>query len=281
MKTGVVFDLKEFAVFDGPGMRQTVFLKGCPLRCNWCHNPEGLCVAPELMVSVASCTHCGACKKVCTHENCISCGACVTACPLRLRHIAGTEMTSEELCAKLRENSEYYAKYGGGVTFSGGEPLMQAEFLMETLEKLPDLHKAIETSAYVAPEIFRRVVERLDYVMMDIKLFDREKHKKFCGVDNTWILENARQLCEGDKPFVIRIPVIPGVNDDAENMENTAKWVAGARSLEKVELLPYHKTAGAKYEMVGRAYDPQFDTEQPVRISQAIFESYGIRSEVL
>lgn len=281
MNTGVIFDIKEFAVFDGPGMRQTVFFKGCPLRCTWCHNPEGLCPEPELMVSTAACTHCGACKKACRHEKCISCGDCIAACPLRLRKIAGTRMTSGELCARLRENSGYYAAYGGGVTFSGGEPLMQAPFLIETLDSLSDLHRAIETSGYAPPAVFEQVLDRLEYVMMDLKIFDREKHLRYCGVDNTWILENARTLCDGDTPFVIRIPMIPGVNDDDENIDKTARWIAGAKHLEKVELLPYHKTAGAKYEMVGRNYDPGFDPEQTLRLPQQIFTSYGIRSEVL
>lgn len=281
MRTGTVFDLKEFAVYDGPGMRQTVFLKGCPLRCNWCHNPEGLSMEPQLMVSRASCTGCGRCREVCTNEHCISCGRCVEVCPLHLRRIAGTVMTSGQLVELIRKDSGYYARYGGGVTFSGGEPLMQAEFLMEVLDQIPDLHRAIETSGFTDGETFRRVVERLDYVMMDIKIFDGALHRRYVGADNRQILANAKQLCAGDTPFVIRIPVIPGVNDNQENFRRTAEWVAGARALEKVELLPYHKTAGAKYEMVGKKYEPMFDTDRKVAVSQQIFAEYGIRSEVL
>lgn len=281
MRTGTVFDLKEFAVYDGPGMRQTVFLKGCPLRCNWCHNPEGLSMEPQLMVSRASCTNCGRCREVCTNEHCISCGRCVEVCPLHLRRIAGTVMTSGQLVELIRKDSGYYARYGGGVTFSGGEPLMQAEFLMEVLDQIPDLHRAIETSGFTDGETFRRVVERLDYVMLDIKIFDSALHRRYVGADNRQILDNAKQLCAGDTPFVIRIPVIPGVNDNQENFRRTAEWVAGARALEKVELLPYHKTAGAKYEMVGKKYEPMFDADRKVAVSQQIFAEYGIRSEVL
>lgn len=281
MRTGIIFDIKEFAVFDGPGMRQTVFFKGCPLRCNWCHNPEGLEAKPQLMVSTASCLHCGKCAEVCTHKDgCIACGACVPVCPLRLRRIAGERLTSQELADRIRRDSGYYAKYGGGVTFSGGEPLMQADFLIEVLQELSDVHRAIETSGFCAGEKFREAAN-LDYVMMDIKLFDGEAHRRYTGVDNRQILENARFLCEGDTPFVIRIPVIPGVNDSEENFRSTARFLAGAPALEKVELLPYHRTAGAKYKMVGRAYRPMFDVEQKVWISQQIFEEYGIRSEVL
>lgn len=282
MKTGTIFDIKEFAVFDGPGMRQTVFFKGCPLRCSWCHNPEGLDTAPQLMVSAASCLHCGKCAEVCRHpEGCTACGACIPVCPLHLRHIAGEKMTSEELAQRIRRDSGYYARYGGGVTFSGGEPLMQADFLIEVLRMLPELHRAVETSGFCAGEKFREAVENLDYVMMDIKLFDGEAHKRYTGADNRQILENARFLCEGDTPFVIRIPVIPGVNDNEENFRSTAEWIAGAPALQKVQLLPYHKAAGAKYKMAGKEYRPAFDAERPVWISQKIFEEYGIRSEVL
>lgn len=281
MKTGVIFDLKEFAVYDGPGIRQTVFLKGCPLRCNWCHNPEGLSVNPQLMVSPSSCLHCGKCKEVCEHETCVSCGNCVPVCPLNLRHISGERVTSEELVKRLRINGGYYARYGGGVTFSGGEPLLQADFLVEVLEQIPDMHTAIETSGYCQPEVFQEVVKHLDYIMMDMKIFDDELHRKYTGVSNEQILENARHLCRGDKPFVIRIPVIPGVNDNEENYRQTAKWLKGAKNLEKVQLLPYHKTAGAKYAMVGKEYRPLFDPEKKVWMKEDIFQEYGIRSEIL
>lgn len=281
MEKGIIFDIKEFAVFDGPGMRQTVFLKGCPLHCSWCHNPEGLCMQPQLMVSTASCLHCGRCKEVCEHETCIACGKCIPVCPLHLRRIAGTEMTSEELAEKIRKDSGYYARYGGGVTFSGGEPLLQVDFLTEVLEQLSDLHRAIETSGYCKPEKFWQVLQHLDFVMMDIKLFDRDKHKQYTGVYNTVILQNAKTLCEEETPFVIRIPVIPGVNDDEENYRQTAAFLSGAKALQRVEFLPYHKTAGAKYSMVGKEYRPDFDPEQGVWISKKIFEDYGIRSEVL
>ena len=175
-------------------------------------------------------------------------------------------MTSEELILRIRKSSDYYARYGGGVTFSGGEPLMQAEFLTEVLSGIPEVHRAVETSGYCEEDVFRKVIAHLDYVMMDIKMFDAVLHKKYTGVDNKKILGNAR---------------IPGVNDNEENFRSTAKWIAGAKALIKVELLPYHKTAGAKYAMVKKEYRPAFDPEQTVWVSQKVFEEYGIRSEVL
>ena len=281
MKTGTVFDIKEFAVHDGPGMRQTIFMKGCPLRCSWCHNPEGLSCAPQLMVSHAACIHCGRCAQVCDRKTCTACGACVRVCLVHIRRITGVRMTSRELAELIRKDSGYYARYGGGVTFSGGEPLMQGEFLLEVLRELPELHRALETCGYCSRELFERALEHLEYVMMDIKLCDPEKHIRYTGVDNKVILQNARALCQGETPFVIRIPVIPGVNDNEENYRATAELLKGARALLRVEFLPYHKTAGAKYAMLGEEYRPDFDPEAGIWISQKIFEEYGIRSVVL
>ena len=158
---------------------------------------------------------------------------------------------------------------------------MQADFLLEVLKQLSDVHCAIETSGFCNPEKFKEVLAHLDYVMMDIKLFEREAHKHYTGVDNTVILENARTLCAGETPFVIRIPVIPGVNDNDANYRATAEFLAGAKALQKVEFLPYYKTAGAKYGMVGKEYQPDFDPEQSVHINRKIFEDLGIATEVL
>lgn len=281
METGIIFDIKEFAVFDGPGMRQTVFLKGCPLRCRWCHNPEGLLAAPQLMIRTSSCIRCGKCRDICKTGQCTVCGKCVMVCPLHLRSITGKEMTVSELVQVLEKNSGYYSRYGGGVTFSGGEPLMQHDFLRSVLKRIPDMHRAVETSGYASEDIFEEVLEHLDYVIMDFKIFDGELHRRYTGAGNTPILLNIKKLCSGNIPFVIRIPVIPGVNDNEKNYRDTARFIAGAKALEKVELLPYHKTAGAKYGMAGMEYRPGFDTNRSVWISEKIFAEYGIRSEVL
>ena len=196
--TGTVFDIKEFAVFDGPGIRTTVFLKGCPLRCQWCHNPEGLSPKPQLMVSSASCVHCGACSRVCKHpDNCIACGACVPYCRLGLRKIAGTVWTVEELAERLQRDADVYQMSGGGVTFSGGDPLMQWDFVSEVISCLKGIHTAIETSGYTSDEIFRQAMGTLDLIMMDWKVSDPVKHLHYTGVDQAPFAVTPRCLLPG------------------------------------------------------------------------------------
>lgn len=281
METGVIFHVEEFAIHDGPGIRQMVFLKGCPLRCSWCHNPEGLVPYPQMMVSKSNCISCGACEKVCRQNSCIACGVCVPVCPLNLRKVVGTRLSSEKLANMVKSKNDYYRKYGGGVTFSGGEPLMQGDFLLEVLDQIPGTHCALETSGYAAADMFRRVAEHMDYIFLDLKIMDRDKHIKYTGVDNTAILDNAKFLCRQEIPFVIRIPLIPGINDDEENYEQTARFLSGAKALLRVELLPYNKSAGAKYAMLGVEYTPQFDQQAAPSIRQDIFKKYGIGSAVL
>lgn len=279
--SGIVFDVKEFAVYDGPGIRTTVFMKGCPLRCQWCHNPEGLSPKPQLMVSRAACVDCGACRKVCVNEECVSCGKCIPYCRLGLRKIAGQRIEADVLAKKLLRGRKLMEETGGGVTFSGGEPLMQWDFVEEVISHLDGLHTAIETSGYASDAVFERMMGTVDYIMMDMKLTDPDMHKRFCGVDNAPILCHADMLCAGDTPFVIRIPLIPGVNDTEEHLTAVAERIKGAKSLVRVELLPYHKTAGAKYGMAGIEFRPEFDTEQAVRVWPEIFEQRGITAITL
>ena len=274
---GTVFDIKQLAVFDGPGLRTTVFLKGCPMRCMWCHNPEGLSPEPQLMVSKNNCTHCGKCVSVCPSPGrCIQCGKCIRVCPNNLRKICGTRCTPEQLASVLKKDTDYLTAMGGGITFSGGEPTMQADFVAETCGLLPGVHLAVETCGYASSAAFQKVIDCMDYIMMDLKLIDPELHKKYCGVDNAPILRNLEYLKKTGKPFRIRIPVIPGVNDTDINFEATAKLLQGCEYLEKVELLPYHKTAGAKYSMVDMTYEPDFDINVKPRLNTVLFESFDI-----
>lgn len=247
---GVIFDIKEMAVHDGPGIRTTVFFKGCPLRCKWCHNPEGLSSEPQLMFKEARCVKCGRCLKKCDHPECQPFGKCIHICPQNCLEIAGRSVEAKELTEELRKNAEILGESFGGFTFSGGEPLAQPKFLAELIKELKEFNLCIETSGYAPSEVFREAVQNLDYIIMDIKLADSEQHKKFTGVGNEIILRNFEFLKNSGKQYLIRTPLIPNITDTKENLCNIEKLI-GASDWER---LPYNKMAGAKYKMLGMSY---------------------------
>lgn len=250
MLSGIVFSIEEFAINDGPGIRTTVFLKGCPLRCAWCHNPEGWSPEPQWLTKKGRKERCG------------------------------YAIGADELAAKLLRDKDLYRDSGGGVTFTGGEPLMQAPFLCEVMYRLPGVHKAVETSGYGSEQAFAGVLEAADLLLFDIKLADPALHRRYTGVDNARILANLQTLKASGKPFVARIPLIPGVNDTPQNLEATAQLLEGAAGLQRAELLRYHKTAGAKYPMVGLPYNPPFDENKAPEIHDT-FTERGIKLMIL
>lgn len=248
--TGTIFDIKEMAVHDGPGIRTTVFFKGCPLRCKWCHNPEGLISAPQLMYKAARCQKCGLCQKECDHEICKPFGRCVLVCAENCLEVSGRRVEAGALAAQLRKSAAVLGDRFGGFTISGGEPLAQPEFLLALLKELKGCHLCIETSGYADRQTFHKVIEKLDLVIMDIKLADSAAHKQYTGVSNEQILENFRILTESGKPYIVRTPLIPNITDTKENLA-AIKVLIGDSPWEQ---LPYNQMAGAKYKMLGMEY---------------------------
>lgn len=250
---GLIFDIQRFSVFDGPGIRTNVFFKGCNLRCKWCHNPESQESRPQLMVYQSKCVGCGKCVGICGNtftESCTACGKCAEACEHGARKITGKEMTSEEVFSLVRRDIEFYRTSGGGVTLSGGEPLLQADFAAEVLRlcKTEGIHTAIETAACVPQSAFEKVLPFLDLVLCDIKCIDEKLHKELTGVSNRQILQNAEWLKTTGKNIIFRMPVIPGLNDGETEK---VKEFAGDFPL---ELMAYHVTGNSKYENLGRDY---------------------------
>ena len=248
---GIIFDIKEFSIHDGPGARFTVFMKGCPLRCLWCHNPEGLSSKPQMMYKKNICTNCGMCFKECIHEECQSFSRCIHACPNGCLSVAGREISAKALAEKLLKNADFFEMTGGGVTVSGGEPLMQSEFVCELADRLGTVHKAIQTSGYADFDVYKKTIDRFDYIMQDVKLYSREQHKKYTGVYNDAILKNIEYLKQSGKEFVFRLPIIPGITDTEENLKGISQIVEDY----SLELLPYNRLAGAKYEMLNMNYE--------------------------
>ena len=255
-KKGKIFDIQRFSVSDGPGIRTTVFFKGCNLKCVWCHNPESQSSASEMLFYKNKCVNCGKCKELCANslEKCSLCGKCVIECPTEARTIAGKEYTADEVVRELVKDKRLYENSGGGVTFSGGECMLQTDFLTELLKRCKEegLHTAVDTAGHIPFEYFERIMPYTDLFLYDVKCFDAEIHKRYTGVTNELILENLTKLLATDKSVYIRIPVIEGINDSAEEMKRIKSFLDEHGAPENIELLPYHALGESKYEALGK-----------------------------
>ncbi len=266
-----IFNVQRFSIHDGPGIRTTVFLKGCPLKCIWCANPESQKMSPELYNVKTHCIGCGACIESCQHgtlffgksgieidrSKCHACGVCASECYSGALKMMGEERTVDEIFREIEKDTVFYDNSGGGYTLSGGEPLLQAQFCLELVEmcKNTGFHGAIETSGYGDTQDLKQLARMLDLVFFDIKEMDDRKHRSFTGVSNELIIHNLEEIQEDAKEIIIRTPVIPGLNDSIENITKIAELCNRLKRVQKWELLPYHKLGEYKYESLGRDYE--------------------------
>lgn len=298
----MIFDIKRYAINDGPGIRITLFMKGCPLSCVWCHNPEGIAPGKEKLYTRKKCIGCQTCVKACPsqalrltpegivtdHTLCTVCGKCADVCPTLAMEISGKEYTVSSLIEEIEKETMVMDRSEGGVTFCGGEPLMHPELLLELLKRCGALgiHRAVDTTLFARPEIVRQVMEHTELFLIDLKHMDSEKHRTYCGVPNERILSNLRMIAESGKDFFVRIPLIEGVNADAENIRRSAQFLAGLPWTRKtVNLLLYHDIGKGKHEKMGTHYNPAaFPMATPSTAVQqqciAIFEEYGIEAVI-
>jgi pyruvate formate lyase activating enzyme len=296
----LVFDIKRYAINDGPGIRVTIFMKGCPLTCRWCHNPESISRKIQKMYSKSKCIGCGECVRICPvqackltpdgivtdDELCIACGSCAQICPAKATEMSGGYETVENLLAVIERERPFFDQSGGGVTFSGGEPLLHPEFLCEILDACGRLgiHRTVDTSGMAKTKTLLQVANRTDLFLYDLKLMDTNRHKAWTGADNTLILQNLRVLAESGAEIQIRIPLIKGVNDDNHNIDATAVFVAGLAGPRKpVNLLPYHNVAEGKFTRLGKTFkDGAMSEPHSADLERVIsgFLSHGLTASV-
>ncbi len=270
--TGTLFNIQRFSLHDGPGIRTTVFMKGCNLSCAWCHNPESFSPDPQLSVNTVTCTSCGACEKTCPNgahrinpetgehtfdeSKCTLCGACQKACPAAAITVIGTTYTVEEVMKTVLRDKMYYGKSGGGVTFSGGEATMQFDFLLEMLKacKAEGLHTCVETNGMLNEARLTALCEYVDLFLFDYKLYDSALHEKYTGAPNEPILRSLDLLAKLNKPVIVRCPIIPGVNDTDEHFAAIRAVREKYPNIEDAEIMPYHDIGAVKWKNIGKSY---------------------------
>lgn len=295
---GKIFDIQRFSLHDGPGIRTTVFLKGCCLRCQWCHNPEGLEAKKNLRYIENLCICCGKClsctqnvhtikngKHVVDFSKCIECGECVKNCPAEALILYGKEVSSEFIASEVLKDKEYYEN-GGGVTFSGGEALLQADFVIECIKEIKkhinNINICIDTCGNIDYEIIKKTVPFTDIYLYDLKCMCDSNHTKYTGVSNKKILENLKKLDKENKDIWIRIPLIPDVNDSNGELGDMADFIQELKNVKKVTLIPYHSLGYTKYAEMGMEYKYDFNksiSEKRFEEIKNIFLKKGIKHE--
>jgi len=294
MTTGTVFNIQRYSIHDGPGIRTTVFLKGCPLDCWWCQNPESQLSGQEMIFWGDRCIGCEACSTICPSdaiqikngipvtekEKCILCEKCIEKCPALAREMIGKKLTTEEVIKEIEKDLVFYKESGGGVTFSGGEPLGQSEFLEGLLSgcRKKKIHTAVDTSGYISWEILNKISPKVDLFLYDLKLMDNERHKKYTGVSNEIVLKNLEKLSSVHNNIFVRFPVIPGINDDYQNIKETGEFLSSLK-IAQVSLLPYHYIGIDKYRRLGMTYrlaGIQFPSEERLSEISVILSKFNL-----
>ena len=297
---GLVFSIQRYSTEDGPGIRTTVFMKGCPLKCLWCHNPEGQEFPPQIAFNDSRCIGCKGCADACPQGainftadgprtdrgKCQNCGKCAEVCPTGARELIGKYMTAEEVFSEVERDALFYRSSGGGVTVGGGEPTMQPGFLAEFLIKCHErgIHTALDTSGYVEWQEMEKILKHVDLVLYDIKQIDPAKHAEYTGVSNELILENARRISGKGIPMLIRVPVIPGYTDGEDNIRGILEFACNLASVAKVDLLPFHRLGEPKYKKLGRNY--VFEGTQPpadehMQKLKRLVASFGLQAKTV
>jgi len=299
MTQGRVFAIKRFALHDGPGIRTTVFLKGCPLCCLWCHNPEGLLSEPQLAFYPHLCIACNKCYEVCPSgalrknvspiedyhkEECDLCGECAAVCPAGAIEMVGREVSAGEVVKEVERDKSFYDTSGGGMTVSGGEPLAQVDFTAELLSRAKEIgiHTVLDTSGQAAPEELDRCLDLADHIYYDLKVVDERRHRDLTGFSNRTILDNLKRACASGKDLTIRIPLVKGLNDSGEDISGFIDLIGSLpplTNLQRVEIIPYHRIGEGKYTSVGLEYplkSQEVHSQEEVQSIVDLFEEGGL-----